>query len=634
MPKITALPTGSNATGTEPIPAVQGGATVQLTPNKIMAARTITSGAGLTGGGTLETDKTLEVGAGTGISVGENDVGLDTSHARNVDHSAVSITAGAGLTGGGTLEATRDIAVGAGTGIAVNANDVALAINSLTEDTDPDLSADFWGGYDTSASTHKKVAPNSVFKKYGIFNILAYGAVGDAKIVTDGVITASSTTLTSATASFTSADTGKTLIVEHADSIASGTCTFDHTNDQFLRNSHGGQINEPVVFTNSGGALPPELTANTVYFIRDETANNGKLATSRGGPVINLTGNGTGTHTMWRLRPLETTITFVNSTTVTMGATSAVTGTGRNVLYGTNNKTAINNAIDAAQTAGGGTVLVPCLPFMAIDIDLTHRNGIWFKGVVWGVNDVTINKGIGRGSVLLPIQSSSQPFLDCTGSTQLRVSDLQIGCSNSPVDKTYAILVADSDSKAGDCYEFRNLFVVGKWSATPIYDFGAAIDARHCRFWNYRGTTSTYATMLTRDNTFTAVSAYRTISTGTGNPNSTFEDCEFHNFTGLATPNGAVYCGGALFPSFKHCLFDSSTTTKGTIEFNVANSTHNIISLYDCTLYSESTGPIDNAYNLWCISDLTLYGYGNNQYTNGTAKKGGAGTLTYGAMES
>lgn len=44
----------------------------------------------------------------------------------HVAHSGVTITAGSGLTGGGTIAATRTINVGAGSGITVNADDVAL----------------------------------------------------------------------------------------------------------------------------------------------------------------------------------------------------------------------------------------------------------------------------------------------------------------------------------------------------------------------------------------------------------------------------------------------------------------------------------------------------------------------------
>lgn len=50
----------------------------------------------------------------------------------HVAHSGVSITAGAGLTGGGTIAATRTINVGAGTGVTVNADNVAIGQSVAT----------------------------------------------------------------------------------------------------------------------------------------------------------------------------------------------------------------------------------------------------------------------------------------------------------------------------------------------------------------------------------------------------------------------------------------------------------------------------------------------------------------------
>lgn len=49
-----------------------------------------------------------------------------------------------------------------------------------------------------------------------IFNVAAYGAKGDGRIVVDGAMTASSAVLTSATASFTSADVGRYVMVKGA----------------------------------------------------------------------------------------------------------------------------------------------------------------------------------------------------------------------------------------------------------------------------------------------------------------------------------------------------------------------------------------------------------------------------------
>lgn len=135
----------------------------QVTPTFVTVSRALTAGAGLTGGGNLSADRTFDVGAGAGIAVTADAVGLDTSSTRNTDHAAVTLTAGSGLTGGGDISASRSFAldtsstrntdhagvtltagdgltgggdistsrsfaVGAGTGITVNADDVALTI--------------------------------------------------------------------------------------------------------------------------------------------------------------------------------------------------------------------------------------------------------------------------------------------------------------------------------------------------------------------------------------------------------------------------------------------------------------------------------------------------------------------------
>ena len=76
---------------------------------------TVTAGNGLANGGSVSLggSVTLNVGAavGGGISVGTNDISLDTSNSRNVDHDNVSISTGTGLTGGGTIASNRTISL-------------------------------------------------------------------------------------------------------------------------------------------------------------------------------------------------------------------------------------------------------------------------------------------------------------------------------------------------------------------------------------------------------------------------------------------------------------------------------------------------------------------------------------------
>ncbi len=72
----------------------------------------------MTGGGTIAATRTLNVIAGTGITVNANDVQTNDGEIvhdnlsgfvanEHIDHSSITFTAGTGLSGGGTLAANR-----------------------------------------------------------------------------------------------------------------------------------------------------------------------------------------------------------------------------------------------------------------------------------------------------------------------------------------------------------------------------------------------------------------------------------------------------------------------------------------------------------------------------------------------
>ncbi len=64
---------------------------------------------------------------------------------------------------------------------------------------------------------------------------------------------------------------------------------------------HGLPVNAPVVFTNSGGALPTGITAGVTYYVASAastvTANTFNISATVGGAVINTSGSQSGTHT-------------------------------------------------------------------------------------------------------------------------------------------------------------------------------------------------------------------------------------------------------------------------------------------------------------------------------------------------
>jgi hypothetical protein len=64
----------------------------------------------------------------------EHDKLIGSGGNKHIDHSTVSITAGDGLTGGGDITTTRTLNVGAGQGITVAADSVGLDIQGLTAD--------------------------------------------------------------------------------------------------------------------------------------------------------------------------------------------------------------------------------------------------------------------------------------------------------------------------------------------------------------------------------------------------------------------------------------------------------------------------------------------------------------------
>jgi hypothetical protein len=66
--------------------------------------------------------------------------------------------------------------------------------------------------------------------------------------------------------------------------------------------SHGFAANDPVVLSNSGGALPAAFTAGTVYYVKTVLSSSTfTLSATAGGTAINTASTGTGTHSITSL---------------------------------------------------------------------------------------------------------------------------------------------------------------------------------------------------------------------------------------------------------------------------------------------------------------------------------------------
>lgn len=95
------------------------------------------------------------------------------------------------------------------------------------------------------------------------------------------------------------------------------TFTVNTGTDVFTATAHTFINDETVMVSNSGGALPAPLSAATLYYIRDVTANTYKLALTAGGTAVDATTTGTGTNSVQRVIEVDLYGTDATLETVT-----------------------------------------------------------------------------------------------------------------------------------------------------------------------------------------------------------------------------------------------------------------------------------------------------------------------------
>ena len=78
----------------------------------------------------------------------------------------------------------------------------------------------------------------------------------------------------------------------------SSAVTFTNGTDLVNLTSHPLSNNDAVRFTNSGGALPAEISTGTTYYVINANANDFQISTTVGGSAVDFTDDGTGTHTV------------------------------------------------------------------------------------------------------------------------------------------------------------------------------------------------------------------------------------------------------------------------------------------------------------------------------------------------
>lgn len=198
-------------------------------------------------------------------------------------------------------------------------------------------------------------------------NLLSYGAVGDERDCLDGVTTASSPTLTSATCNFSTADNSRKFLVSmgtqgvYTGIYVSGITATGSTNSTCkitALNGGGSSAIGWVALTGTNTIATNAQINFTPNFGTGYTSAPTSGTASSGGPLPASSCSGTATITSSLVTyPVLTTATYVNSTTVTLGTNATTSGTNVFVSIGTDNTTAVQNWLTACANTGGGCYL-------------------------------------------------------------------------------------------------------------------------------------------------------------------------------------------------------------------------------------------------------------------------------------
>ena len=228
-----------------------------------------------------------------------------------------------------------------------------------------------------------------------VFHVADYGAVGDTRIVSDAIMTASSATLTSATAAFVAGDVGKFIEV-----LGAGTAGATlHTTISSVTNG------TTVVLSASAGTTT--VAARTITSV--STTLGSRTLTCAGGAFTNADlGKALISATSY---PVETLITsIISGTQVEMSRPAAGTSGGQTIVvpgatsaFGTDDTVSIQNALEAAKTAGGGIVQLRKGTYFvnvtSLPVGATHGHCI-------KVHSNTTLQGVGMGASVIRAMSN------------------------------------------------------------------------------------------------------------------------------------------------------------------------------------------------------------------------------------
>ena len=346
------------------------GTKITQNTNDITALKAIdlTAGAGLTGGGNLTSNRTFNIGAGTGITVSANSIATNDSAivltslsgyvaSQHVDHTSVSITAGNGLSGGGDISATRSI---------------ALDLNELTAAT-VDVANDSVAIIDATDNSSKKESIAD----------LVSSIAGSGLNATNGLLTT-----TGFSGDIQSVDVGATGvdILQGSETLGNGTIRY------YIRSIDGGTYTNA---TESGNVITIDGDINA---IRGGFSGSGLLSYNSGTGAFTTTADN---YASWKFTTGSSGDVDISSDerlTFSGGSGISVSHSGSTITVTNTNTADITGVGAGAGMTGGGTngdVTLNVVGGNGITVaaDEITTDDTYIKGLFSGGTGITYSNG-------------------------------------------------------------------------------------------------------------------------------------------------------------------------------------------------------------------------------------------------
>lgn len=338
---------GSGATGTWNISISGNAATVT---SGVYTGRTLTAGSGLTGGGDLSADRTFDIGAGDGITVGADTVGVDSTVVRTSGTQNIN---GAKTFGDATVFSS---------GITIS-NQTANMVAAF------DGSKQLVSAYtvETTLTGGSGALPRADAVKTYVDNMIGSGIATADAMIFKGAIDASSNP------NYPAADRGWTYKISVAGKIGGASGPTVEVNDTIICSTDGVASGDHATVGSNWVILQTNIPDSSILVTGPSSATSGNFALFNGttGKIIedagystipvNKGGTGQTSYTDGQLLIGNTTGNTLNKATLTAGSGIDITngaGTITVAHYDTSSLTGLQggNGISSITVDGFGHI--------------------------------------------------------------------------------------------------------------------------------------------------------------------------------------------------------------------------------------------------------------------------------------